>query len=290
MTRAISVLMALGVSAACVRPPVLTERRYEQSFKVSPSSVVKVDLAGGSVSTSTGDDGLVEVVVHQRARTTRGERAVDALLDSVDLSVVQDGSEIRLVQRRRPFIDRSAWFWDDELEIRASVIVPANVALELNTRGGRVSIRGERTAGTQVRTSGGAITADGGTAEMLLGTSGGSITVGRALGVLQAETRGGRLSVGYIAPSARRVELGTSGGSIRVGIDPKAPLTVLAATRGGSVTVDDLELDGYTARRSYVSGTMNGGTGGSFRASTSGGNITVRSAPDPGPNHSRGGD
>ena len=283
MGRAIPVLIALAVSAACVQPPVMTERRYERSFKVSANAVVKVDLSGGSVATSTGDAGLVEIVVYQRARTTRGERAVDALLDSVDLGVVQEGSEIRLVQRRRPFLDRSSWFWHDELEIRASVVVPADVALELNTRGGRVSVRGERSASTQVRTSGGAIAADGGSAEMLLGTSGGSITVGRALGVLQAETKGGRLAVDYIAPTAKRVELGTSGGSIRVGIDPKAPLTVLAATRGGNVTVDDLELEGSTARRSYVSGTMNGGGGGSFRASTSGGSITVRAAPDPGP-------
>src|SRR5262245_38460504 len=102
--------MALVAVAGCVEPRVMTERRLERALNVAPQSVVTVGLGRGSVPNATGDSGLVEVVVYQRARTTRGERAADALLDQLELSLVQDGDEIRLVQRRRPFIDHSAWF------------------------------------------------------------------------------------------------------------------------------------------------------------------------------------
>jgi hypothetical protein len=75
--------------------------------------------------------------------------------------------------------------------------------------------------------------------------------------------------------------LGTAGGSIRVGIDPMAPLT-LVATRAEAASRWKAWISSASRRRSHVSGTINGGQGGSFRASTSGGNITLRPAIDPG--------
>jgi DUF4097 and DUF4098 domain-containing protein YvlB len=149
------------------------------------------------------------------------------------------------------------------------------VLLDLGTSGGRISVRGNRTADVKAGTSGGSVSADGGRANLTLNTSGGSIRVREVLGRLSADTSGGGIDVGYVGPTARDVVLTTSGGSIDVGVDPAASFALDAGTSGGSVRIEDLPFDALSQGRSHASGVINGGTN-RLRVSTSGGGISIR--------------
>jgi len=275
--------LPLLAQAACLDydSSTVAERRLERAFRVAAGSVVRIDLSSGSVTTATGPDGIVEVFLTQQARSSGGERAADELLSATSVTATQAANEVRIFQRRVRDVIRSGRWWE-RTDLKALVTVPSNVTLDLVTRGGNLRVRGDRSAEVRARTGGGSISADGGTGGMLLSTGGGNIKVGRALGLLQADTSGGSLSVDYVGQSARVIELGTSGGSIHVGIDPTAPLTLVADTGGGRIDVEDMDFVGYAERRSNVSGTLNGGKGGTLRASTGGGSITLQRASDPG--------
>lgn len=271
-------VLPLAVSAGCLAPPALVERRFERSFKVADGSTVRVDLAGGSVTVITGPDGLVNVALVEEIRTRASEREMDDLLAGVEVSATQQGDDVRFVQTRKSTPWRRWW---GEVRLRAVVTAPSNVRLALETRGGRIAVQGDRAADIRANTGGGSISADGGTGALLLSTSGGRISVRRALGPIQADTRGGRIDIDYVGPASREIALGTSGGGIRVGIDPSAALTVSVDSSGGRVSVDGLAFDGV-AERSHASGTLNGGGAGRLRVSTGGGRVTVTGSTDPG--------
>jgi hypothetical protein len=280
--RALSVLSLLTVSqAACLDSPAVLERRLERSYKVSSDSTVRVELSGGSVTAVTGPPGTVQVLLRQVVHTNAGEREAESLLSTYQVSVVQDGSEVRLIARRtRRGDDWQSW-GRNRVRLSATVTVPPDVRLDLDTSGGRISIQGIRTAEVRADTSGGSIAVDGGSAPFTLNTSGGSIKVVHALGRLRADTSGGSVAVDYVGASASDIDLSTSGGSIRVGLDPAAGMNVAAGTSGGTVRIEGLSFEGHSQGRSHASGTINGGGTGRLRASTSGGGILVRAASNP---------
>jgi hypothetical protein len=270
--------------AACLDPSATVERRLERTFQVAAGSTVHVQLSGGRVTAETGPPGTVHVVLRQVARTNAGEQTAEAMLKDLEISATQDGNEVRLIGRRRRFVSWSGWgVWRlDHIQLSATVMAPADVRLDLDTSGGTIDVRGDRTAEVRADTSGGSIAVDGGAGPMLLNTSGGSIKVGRSLGTLHADTSGGSIGVDYIGSTARDIDLATSGGSIRVGLDPAVDLNVSAGTSGGDVEIVGVPFDSRSQGRSHASGTINGGTG-RLRASTSGGSIRLRAAVDPGP-------
>lgn len=276
MTRIPGLIASLSLlfTAGCYDQTAVLERRLERSFQVVPGSTVRVELAGGSVSVETGSPGQVHVSVRQAVYTDDGEAAANRILADYRVDATQEGREIVVVGRRK---DLLSWTrWRNRVELTATVTAPPDVVLDLGTSGGRISVRGDRTAQVNAGTSGGSVSADGGSGDLRLNTSGGSIRVARVLGRLNADTSGGGINVGYVGPTARDVVLTTSGGSIRVGVDPKASLAVDAGTSGGSVRVEDLPFEVLSHGRSHANGTINGGTN-RLRASTSGGGISIHS-------------
>jgi hypothetical protein len=266
--------MALAVTPlACIQhmsTPVL-ERRTERSFAVSPGSIVRVSVSGGPITVTTGAAGRVEATLLEEVFAETDE-AADDVLSSVESIVSQQGDEVTVSARRTRSGLRQAW---DGRRVRfsATLAVPADVRLDLDTSGGRITVQGDRSARIEADTSGGSITVECGT-EMRLDTSGGGIHVGQVLGLLDAETSGGSISIRQIESSVRDVRLHTSGGSIRVGIDPDADLAIDAATSGGSVDADGLPLQMGTRERSHIRGRLNDGAG-RLAASTSGGSIQL---------------
>jgi hypothetical protein len=279
MTRTLH-LLALGLplvfAVGCYDQKAVLERRLERSFDVDAGSTVRVEMSGGSVTTETGAPGRVQVSIRQAVYTSDNEAAAQRILADYRVEATQDGDEVFVVGRRKNLLTWRGWR-GDHVEISATITAPPDVELDLGTSGGRIVVRGHRTAQVKAGTSGGSVSADGGPADFALNTSGGSIRVGRVLGRLSADTSGGGIDVGYVAPSAGDVVLTTSGGSIHVGVDPQASLAVDAGTSGGSVQVEDLPFDVISHGRSHASGTINGGTH-RLRASTSGGGITIRRA------------
>ena len=266
-------------AVGCFDQTAVLERQLERSFQVASGSTVRVELAGGSVTAETGPPGRVHVSVRQAVYTNSGETAANRLLAEYRVDATQEGSEVFVVGRRKNLLRWTRW-GRERVELTATVIAPPDVVLDLGTSGGRISVRGDRTAQVKADTSGGSVSADGGSADLQLNTSGGSIRVDRVLGRLSADTSGGGINVGYVGPSARDVVLTTSGGSIRVGVDPKASFAVDAGTSGGSVRVEDLPFEVLSQGRSHANGTINGGAN-RLRASTSGGGISIRGAGGP---------
>jgi hypothetical protein len=260
--------------AAQRRAPI--ERTLQRTFQVAAGSLVAVRVSGGAIVATTGRSGVVEATLRQIVDTDSEQRA-DELLADFEIGLTQQGDEVTLVGRR---IDRRAERdrWGREgVRLDATLTVPADVRLQLDTSGGPITVRGERTAALNADTSGGRIAVDGGPAVMYLDTSGGSISVGRALRSLRANTSGGGITVDYVGPEAADVMLDTSGGSIRVGVDPAARLDLSARTSGGGVSVEGLRFDARSVSRSRASGALNGG-GGRLSAATSGGSIDIHAA------------
>jgi hypothetical protein len=253
------------------------ERRFERTFKVSPNTTVSVNASGASITTETGPRGSVQFVVTQTVEVD-SESEADRALERYNIAATERGNEVKLTVEQ----DSDSWRNNrGRPRVRMSVraVVPENVTLELQTSGGSITVRGERSATLHAETSGGSIVVDGGRGAMDVATSGGSIKVSRALADLNAETSGGGITVDYVGTEARAVNLDTSGGSIRVGVDARARLDVVASTSGGRVSVEGLPLatNSTNRRQTRISGAINGG-GGRLRASTSGGSVVVFAA------------
>jgi hypothetical protein len=282
--RSRSLLAVLSVCAlaqtACLDfdTRALAERHVRRSFTVAAGSLAKVDLASGGVTVVTGPEGELTIDALARAWSTGGERAAAEILDRLDLTFSEASGVVHLAAGYRPVASSRNRI---ATNLDVTLTVPASVRLDVDTRGGSITVRGLRAAEVRADTSGGSITVDGGRSLLALTTSGGRIRVGQALGTLRAGTSGGSIAVGYVGTSAGDIELGTSGGSIDVRIDPAVSLAVTAETSGGRVEIDGLPFDGRHSGRSQATGTLNGGTRGSLRASTSGGSITLRAAVAP---------
>jgi hypothetical protein len=280
MTRTFRWLM-LGLTVGVAFPVTLdgvrqdVERRLERTFTVQPDSLVVVRITGGPITVSTGSGRSMSLTLDQRISNTSSEARADEALQDYEISAVQQGGTVTLTARRHPDRERRWRRGDVHVSFQATLTVPADVRLQLDTSGGPIMVRGERLAHVDADTSGGPITVDGGRANFILDTSGGAIRVGRVLGNVRANTSGGGITVDYVGPTATEVLLDTSGGSIRVGVDRAARLDITAATSGGSVDINDLPFETRSLRRSRASGTINGG-GGRLTADTSGGSIEIR--------------
>jgi hypothetical protein len=267
----IAVMLAAGGLALAAAP---IERQVQRTFQVEPDSTVRVDMSGAPIAVTTVPGRSVDVRLREIINAD-SDRQADDLLADYDVSLDQQGREIALIVRRKRDA-RDSWRGESRVRFEATIAAPPDVRLDLDTSGGSISVRGERTAHLDANTSGGSITVEGGRGSMSLDTSGGRIQVERALTTLRADTSGGGITVGYVGASATEVMLSTSGGSIRVGVDPDAKLDLSASTSGGGVHVEGLRFETRSLTRSRASGTLNGG-GGRLRAETSGGSIDIRS-------------
>ena len=280
MVRSLRLALLVGLAVAAGPWTTLSgapqlERRLERTFTVAAGSVVMVDITGGPITVETGTGRSMRLTVEQRFENVSNDAEADRVLQDYDVSAAQQGDTVTVTARRHRDSNRR-WRRDDpRVNFRALLTIPADVRLDLDTSGGPITVRGERTADVLADTSGGPITVDGGRANFELDTSGGAIRVGRVMGNVRAETSGGGITVDYVGPTATDILLDTSGGGIRVGVDRAAKLHIDASTSGGNVSVENLPFETRTIRRTRAVGSINGG-GGRLSAETSGGSIEIR--------------
>lgn len=280
MTRPVRLLLLAALAVGCGNLDTLSaaqqvERRLERTYTVAANSIVVVRISGGPITVETGSGQSGRLTLEQRIRNVSNDTQVEAALQDYDISAAQQGETVTLTGRRHRDNDRRWRRGDPSVSFDAVLTVPANVRLDLDTSGGPITVRGERSADVKADTSGGPITVDGGRANFDLDTSGGPIRVGRVLGNVIADTSGGSITVDYVGPTATEVSLDTSGGGIRVGVDRAAKLDISASTSGGSVQIDNLPFETRSLRRTRAVGSINGG-GGRLSADTSGGSIEIR--------------
>jgi hypothetical protein len=277
--RALAALLLLPSTACMLSASDTLERPLTRTFEATGADRVRVRVAGGGITVATGEPGRVEATLTARVRTG-SEAEADSWLSDYDIVLERQGDEIVVSTRRKPGRVWTQVFGDHgQVQFRAEVKVPADIAVDLDTSGGGITVEGQRTAAVKADTSGGGISVDGGSGDIDVDTSGGSIRIGRALGQLRADTSGGGITVDYVGPSARTVGLDTSGGSIRVGVDPRASLRITADTSGGGVSVEGLPFTQRVHERQRIAGTLNDGAG-TLRAHTSGGSIRIGAAAE----------
>jgi len=158
------------------------------------------------------------------------------------------------------------------LKVEYEIHVPTRFNLELETRGGEISVerlQGELTAVT----AGGSIRTDDVSGPARVETAGGSIVLGNIGNRLEARTAGGAVRVGDVQGDAI---LETSGGEIVAG---RIAGLARAATAGGDIL---LRATGGDLTAVTAGGQIRlGEAGGRVRAETAGGSIQLDSARGP---------
>jgi len=262
---------ALGLlSVAAAQASI--DNTVHKTFKVADGGTLIIDADLGDISVSVSNAGGVTVDVIRRARTTRQSRA-NELYGKYDLSFAQEGNNVRVTGKYdHPF--RFFDFFDNDLDVKFVVTVPARYNVQLNTSGGDVRV-GDLNGEVRAK------------------TSGGDLDLGRINGAVDAHTSGGDVN---IAEAHTTVTLGTSGGDVSVGsadgnlsartsggdIDIKrAAANLVAHTSGGSITIGEAHgvIDASTSGGS-IQARMAQQPRGDSQLKTSGGTITLTVAPN----------
>ena len=312
-TRLLRVLFAAGsVSAFAVSAHAKIERVVEKTFSVSAPGLLRVETHGGAIRVTPGAEATVRVTGKQRIRAS-SETEADDLLKKLELTIEQNGNDVRVVsryeQRRDRLFNFGSW---PPVQVDFVITVPAGFATDLNTSGGGITVgdlEGKailRTSGGAIRlakmggpvdarTSGGSIELDAARGAVELKTSGGNITVGQVdgpadlatsggsiriesvAGLLRAHTSGGSIRANIAGALRDECSLSTSGGSVRVAVDKAAAFRLDASTSGGGVDAEGLTitLEKSNRDRSRLAGVVNGG-GPLLKLRSSGGGISVR--------------
>ncbi len=234
------------------------EDRMTKTFPVGSGGVLLVETDIGSISVEGGNTDSVDIEILRQVRTDRQNKA-DEILEDFDIQFNQTGNDISVSAKFKKRGMRG--FWDrigNKLRVKFIITVPAEFDVDLNTRGGSITVHDIR-------------------GEVLTKTSGGSLTFDNIEGNLTGKTSGGSIRIGRMVG---RSDIHTSGGSIRI---RSAEGPVNAETSGGSIVVEE------------VMGTIKAHTsGGSVKAfiskqpdsdcslTTSGGSITVQFSTDVG--------
>ena len=272
MKKIASFLLLLSVAAAFAA----SEESLKQQVDAAPGGKIVVDVDFGSVDLSAGDDGRVVLDAVRKIDFGDEKREKDYLA-ATPIRVTKEGNTVT-IRSRRDRNNNDSW--------RRGRRVSTD---------GRYSVRVPKKFDVEVRTSGGAVEANGLTGTIKADTKGGKLRFEELRGPIDARTSGGDVRV---RNCEGEVEIGTSGGGMEfVGGSGK----LNARTSGGSVTIEnragdiDIRTSGGSLTLENINGRLNGRTsGGSIFASlaspvagdvdldTSAGSIDLAVPPDAG--------
>ena len=198
------------------------EYPIEKSFAVTPGGVLKIDSNVASAEIVTGDSNKVEVRL-ERNRSNRYQRETDAILEQLQLEMVEANNTVRLVARVPD--DRKREMHSIPLAFR--ITIPRKFNVDARTLGS--SSVGDVDGVAKVSTAGGGLKLGNVTGSVIAKSAGGGITIGDVGADLDASTAGGSLKVGKVAG---RVKANAAGGSVSIA---EAEELVQATATGGSV-------------------------------------------------------
>jgi hypothetical protein len=262
-----------------------------ECFAVDDSPTLTIDNFYGDVTVRDGEEGIVEVVASKRAA-----REMD--LERIEVEITQSGSGLEI----RTDIPSGLNNVSVELEITA----PADTQVDLQSRGGDVSIVG--IAGrVRAVTGGGDIEVWEAKSPLDVHTAGGNITVFGAKGGLHAETAGGDIEIHdadgetFVSTGGGNIQIlgangeiqvntgagdidyqghpqgtcrfDTSRGHIKLRLPADSNARVELETLAGDIAVD-WPVDGYETQR-RVRGNIGSGDEGNIHADTGKGDISM---------------
>jgi hypothetical protein len=150
------------------------------------------------------------------------------------------------------------------------ITTPAQLSLDLETRGGNITVNGSVKGEVRATTAGGGVKIGDTSGTVKVETAGGNVTLANIGSSVEARTAGGRILVGDVKGDA---SLETSGGGILAGVIGG---TVRAETAGGDIA---LRGAGGAIHAETAGGQIQiGNAGGSVQAQTAGGSVRIEGA------------
>jgi len=235
-----------------------------QTFDASSISNVKAITSGGNI-TIDGDAGSrasIEVLGRgNNGKSYTKEEIMDILKNDYEFSVGKEGNTLNAIARRTRSNN-----WKNGVSISYIIHVGKNVATDLKTSGGNISIT-QLKGNQNFATSGGNIKFDALSGQIDGRTSGGNILATNSHGDIQATTSGGNIKMENLNGS---IEMRTSGGNI---LATTVSGNLAVSTSGGNISLSDIAatLKGSTSGGMIKAGFTN--FQNTAELSTSGGNI-----------------
>jgi len=251
-----------------------TEEQINTNFSVAPGGTLVVNVDFGSITVSTNATSGVTVDVWRKVgrKTEAKERE---FLRDYPVRFTRDGATVTV---RAEHHDSDGWFWSSwrgwyQNEAQYTVHVPAQFNVQLETRGGGISVS-DIAANTRANTSGGGLSFTRLHGPLNGNTSGGGIRVADCDGALKIHTSGGGIAV---TGGSGTLDGDTSGGPVDV---KNFHGDTHFRTSGGGITIENVvgEIEGFTSGGG-VSAVLPSPLVHAVDLSTSGGGVTVR-VPD----------
>jgi DUF4097 and DUF4098 domain-containing protein YvlB len=243
------------------KDPFLTKSLSNESFKTA-----KLWTSGGSISVTgvNATEARIEVYIYpnNNKNDLSKEEIQQRLAEMYDLDISVMNNMLSATAKSREKIND----WKKALNISFKLFVPKNIATDLSTSGGSISLL-NLSANQDFSTSGGSLNVDNVSGKINGRTSGGSINLENSGDEIDLSTSGGSINANHCKG---KIRLSTSGGSLHL-VDLEGDIN--ATTSGGSI-------EGRNIAGELVSGTSGGsvhlsGLTCSLETSTSGGNIDV---------------
>lgn len=263
----------------------------ERSFQLEPGMTLYVQGSNGSITYDTWDGDEVVVRATKLISGTRG--LAERLGRQIVIDITEDASGVRVVQRGRLMF----LFGFGDAVVTYQILVPEGWwgDITLRTSNGAIQANGIR-GEAELRTSNGRITVDGQSGRLSATTSNGRIELAAVDGVVVAETsngpvrvNGGRLEgAGRLRTSNGSVHLvaklekdasysvRTSNGQVTLVLE-EPDVTVDLATTNGAIHLNNVEVSATRVGRSELAGRVGSGSA-RLEARTSNGSITLSRA------------
>ncbi|MDM8000308.1 MAG: DUF4097 family beta strand repeat-containing protein [Dehalococcoidia bacterium] len=266
-------VLLLACSACTTKSAVRTE---SNDFPVGDSVTLVVKSLGGRIEVEAGTDNVV--CVRAELRDIR----------RIKYEAIQSGDEIVVTA------EKTGTWWFPAGNTRADIYVtaPASTSLRLETRNGRIEVRGT-TRGGILNTSNGAIvledvkgdfeaTTSNGAVEIdtidgsaFVRSSNGKITLEQAAGEFNVKTTNGDISFsGHMTPGGSN-RLVTTNGRVEVELTGVASVSIDASTGNGEINHRDVPILTTTAKTDHVIGTVGAGEADLY-IETSNGDVIIK--------------
>ncbi|WP_184548398.1 DUF4097 family beta strand repeat-containing protein [Mucilaginibacter sp. FT3.2] len=249
-TYILSVLLACQTIAAMAqdndgKTPYLTKSLASDAIN---SVVVNTSAGGIEVSGRAGEAPRVEVYIRgNNGHELSKEEIKKRLTEDYDLSVTVTDHEVRAIAKNKH--ENGNFNWKKSISISFKIFVPQQVATNLSTSGGGISL--DNLKGSETFT-----------------TSGGGLRVDKLYGTIKGTTSGGGIEV---TNSGDNINLTTSGGGI---IAKNCTGKIKLATSGGGLRLETLK--GTINAQTSGGGVEGSNIEGELVTSTSGGGIDLK--------------
>lgn len=224
----IMTLVALAISGVAAASG--TRDEIEQSFRVRPGGVLKIDADLGNVEITTSDSDTLRIEFVREFKVPTLQEA-NELRQKVQVEMGQhDTTDTgqNLVNLNVRYTGARHGRERDKVRLDFRIAMPRKFNLELRTVGSAKV--GDIEGWAKARVDGGSLHLGKVGERVSVRANGGSISAGDVGGELEAESRGGSVSVGRVHGKARVV---AEGGSVSI---TEATDSIDARAAGGSVT------------------------------------------------------